>query len=184
MKIKLKNVRIAFAHGVFVPQQSENGKSQFSATFLFPPDGEAHKALKVVIDDVGTQAFTKEWPAIKKQKLAKDKLVIHDGDLQTKYEGYAGNLYVLAYNRIRPEVRNTDTTPLVQEDGKLYSGCYVDVILDVSAYNSKSYGPQVSVTLMGVQLRSEGEPLSGGAPRPEESDFETIASGSDADDLT
>ncbi len=183
MKIKLKNVRITFANGLFTSKLNQSGKASFSSTFLFKKESETNSALAKVIDEVGSVAFAKEWPGIKKKKQATDKLVIHDGDNQAKYDGYEGNLYVIAYNSVRPDVRAQDATPLAEVDGEIYSGCYVDAIVDVSAYNSKTYGPQLSVTLLGVQLRSKGPALGNGAVTAAESDFEAITEGADAEDL-
>jgi hypothetical protein len=183
IKIKIKDVRIAFANGVFTAKKNDSGVDQYSCTFLFPPNHPAKVELDAAVNAVGAETFGKEWASIKKQKIAKDKLVVHDGDLKTKYDGFEGNLYVIAYNKVRPDVRGRDASVIAEADGKLYSGCYVDAVLSISAYESKSYGAMLSVTLLGVQLRRDGEAFSGGAPRPDESDFEVITEGADAEDL-
>lgn len=182
MKIKLKDVRISFAHGIFKAQKTQNGDEKFSATFLFKKDSDAHKLVEATIEQVGSEQFKKDWPSIKKQKAAKDKLVVHKGD-DSKYEEYADQLYVLAYNKTRPDVRDRDASVLAESDGKIFSGCYVDAIIDIGAYESKTYGPQISVTLLGVQFRREGVKWGSSGVKADEHDFEPLTAGADADDL-
>src|SRR6185295_14746282 len=95
-------VRIAFADGIF---NANNGK--FGASFLFPPDHPAKAQIEALIDETGSATFGKEWAAVKKDKKANNKLVLHDGDLKT-FEGFEGNIYFGAYNKRRPTIKDRD----------------------------------------------------------------------------
>ena len=87
-----------------------------------------------------------------------------------------------AYNTVRPTVVDRDRSPLTAQDGKPYSGSYVNVIIDVWAQDN-SYGKRINAQLQGVQFVRDGEAFSGGGTSADASDFDEIADGADADDL-
>ena len=181
MKIKLKNVRIAFAQNLFNGKPNESGNLKYSATFLYDKDGEVSKQLDEAIDSQGVAAFDKTWPSVKKGLVVKDKCIKHNGD-DKDYDGFAGMGYVIAYSDRRPDVRDRAAAPVTEADDVVYSGCYVDVILDISVYNHKVYKAVAAVSLLGVQLRADGERLGAAKPKANDDDYEAIT-GSDADDL-
>lgn len=67
-------------------------------------------------------------------------------------------------------------------EARLYSGCYVDVVVDVWGHDKN--GKRMNAQLIGVQFRGDGDAFSGGAA-PSVDDFEDLAVNetSDADDL-
>lgn len=181
MKHTFANARISFPN-IFEPKASENGNLQFSAAFLFSPDHPGVAGLNVVIDEVGKAKWGAKWPTIKKELTAGDKLLTHDGNSKASLAGYEDNLFFNAYNTVRPTVVDRDRSPLTKQDGKPYSGCYVNVIIDVWAQENQ-YGKRVNAQLQGVQFVKDGEAFSGGGTSADASDFEEIADGADADDL-
>jgi hypothetical protein len=181
MKHTFQNVRISFPN-IFEPKASENGNLQFSAAFLFAPDHPGIPGLEAVIEQVGKAKWGDKWATVKKELKAGDKLLTHDGDSKASLAGYEGNLFFNAYNTVRPTVVDRDRTPLTKQDGKPYSGCYVNVIIDVWA-QSNDYGKRVNAQLQGIQFVKDGEAFSGGGTSADASDFEEIADGADADDL-
>ncbi len=182
----IKNVRIAFADGLFNAKSAEEGKPRrYSASFLFPPDHPAKAQIEKLVDEAGAEAFGKDWPVVKKDKIANNKLVLHEGGNKT-HEGFDGNLYFIAYNLKRPTIKDRDgVTNLVESDGRPYSGCYVNAHIDVSAYTHKNpkYGKLISITLTGVQFVKDGDSWAGGVQIAKDSDFVPLTEGVDEEDL-
>ena len=181
MKHTMLNLRIAFPN-VFEPKVNEQGKATFGAAFIFAADHPGKAALDKVVDEVGAAKWGAKWPAMKKQMIAGDNLLVHNGDAKATLDGYEGNLYFNAYNAVRPTVVDRDTSPLVAADGKPYSGCYVNAILDIWAQDNQ-YGKKVNAQLQGVQFFKDGDAFAGGGKAAAASDFTPIAEGADAEDL-
>ena len=182
MKILLNNVRLAFPT-LFNPRTvNGEGEPAFSATFLICPDDPQVKAINKAIDRVAQDKWGAKSDAVLKQMRAQDKTALHDGDLKSDYDGFAGNLYISARNKIRPLVLDADKTPLVESDGKPYGGCYVNASIEFWAQDN-NYGKRVNAQLRGVQFLRDGDAFAGGGAASEDefddvsSDFET------ADDL-
>lgn len=179
MKVVLKNVRLSFPELFKAKAVSDGDKPAFSVTAIFPPDSPNVAALNEAFKTAATEKWASKAPDVLKALKAGDKTALHDGDAKA-YDGFAGNLYVGARNAKRPQVRDRDgTTPLIEEDGKIYAGCYANVIVDIWAQDNK-YGKRLNASLLGVQFLRDGDPLAGGSTA-EESDFEAIED--DFDDL-
>jgi len=181
MKHTFQDARISFPN-IFEPKASENGNLQFSAAFLFAPEHPGIAGLDAVIEQVGKAKWGDKWPTIKKELKAGDRLLTHNGDSKASLAGYEGQIFFNAYNTVRPTVVNRDRTQLTKQDGKPYSGCHVNVIIDVWAQENQ-YGKRINAQLQGVQFLRDGEAFSGGGTPADASDFEEIADGADADDL-
>jgi hypothetical protein len=69
-------------------------------------------------------------------------------------------------------VLDRDKTPLVQADGRPYSGCYVNASVEFYAYDNNGKG--IAATLKGVQFFKDGDAFTGGG----------VASPDDFDDLS
>lgn len=177
MKHTFNGARLAFPD-IFEP----NKDGKFAAAFIFPPDHPGIEALKKVVQEVGAAKWGPKWAQIGKELKAGDNLLIHNGDSKASYVGYEGNLFFNANNTVRPTVVDRDRSPLVAADGKPYSGCYVNVIIDVWAQDNQ-YGKKVNAQLQGIQFVKDGEAFSGGGVAADSSDFEEIAEGADAGDL-
>jgi hypothetical protein len=63
----------------------------------------------------------------------------------------------------RPLVIDRNRDPLTAADGKPYSGCYVNVSIDVWAQDNK-YGKRINAQLKGIQFVRDGDAFGGGAP--------------------
>ena len=69
----------------------------------------------------------------------------------------------------------------LKSDGRPYSGCYVNVSLDIYAQDN-TYGRRINCNLSGVQFYRDGDSFEGGTPAsPEE--FEDLSDGVDDDEL-
>ena len=181
MKLKLNNVRLAFPALFEAKTVNGEGDPAFSAALLVDPADPQVKTINTAIDAVATEKWGKKATEILALMRKTDKICLHDGDLKASYDGFPGNLYVSARNKVRPTVLDSDKTPLVQADGKPYAGCYVHVILELWAQDNK-YGKRVNATLMGVQFYRDGDSFTGGGAASDD-DFDDVSSGATADDL-
>lgn len=164
MQVKLLNVRLAFPV-LWAPEQvNGQGKAAYSVQLLMARGSQQAKLVEETIAAVAKAQAG--WGAkaldILKQLKAKDALCLHDGDLK-EYDGYAGNLYVSARSEARPLVIDRDRSILSASDGRPYSGCYVNAIIDVWAQDNK-FGRRVNAGLKGIQFCADGEAFSSGSP--------------------
>ncbi len=179
MKLKLKNVRLAFPQLFEATTVAGEGKPAFSATFLIGPADPQVAAINKAIDDTANEKWGAKSKALLTQMRAADKVCLHNGDLKATYDGFAGNLYISARNQVRPTVVDADKSALVAADGKPYAGCYVHAVLEVWAQDNQ-YGKRVNATLMGVQFYKDGDSFTGGGAASED-DFDDVSA--TADDL-
>jgi hypothetical protein len=173
MKIKLTNVRLSFAQLFDAKTVNGEGKPAFSATFLIKPNDPQVKMINEAIDAVAKEKWGAKADANLKIMRTADKVCLHNGDLKANYDGFEGMLFVSARNPIRPLVVDANKTPLTAENGKPYSGCYVNASIELWPQDN-NYGKRVNATLMGVQFFRGGESFSGGG----------VASEDDFDDVT
>ena len=172
MKLTLKNVRLAFP--VLFTAQTVNGEGDpaFSASFLLPNDSPQIAEINKAIDQVAKEKWGEKAAGILKTMRGTDKACLHDGDMKAQYGGYEGHQYVSARGKTRPTVIDRDKTPLTAADGKPYSGCYVNAIVELWTQDN-NYGKRVNASLAGVQFFKDGEAFAGGA----------VASADDFEDL-
>lgn len=178
MKFKLNNVRSAF-NAYFEPKAVNAGdKPAYSGAFLIPKDHPQLKDLEKAIAATADEKWGAKGPAMLKTLKAGDKTALHDGDSKATYQGFEGNYFISARNPVRPTCVDADKTPLVESDGRLYSGCYVNVVLELWGQDN-AYGKRINATLMGVQFYRDGDAFSGGGSASQD-DFDDVAHGADA----
>lgn len=176
-QIALAAVRLSFPDiwraKAIKPKGKEEGEAKFSAQFLL--DKEKHtdqiKSVKTGILETAIAKFCKEGASPKEAKaqigdmIAKGKLHIclHEGNTK-EYEGYNdSNMFLSSSSKLRPRIFARDgRTPLAEEDGKPYAGCYVNAIVRLWAQDNQ-FGKRINAELMGIQFVSDGEPF-GAAP--------------------
>lgn len=181
MKVKLTNVRLAFPVLFEAKTVNGEGKPAFSASFLLDPADPQVKALNQAIEQVAKDKWGAKAEAILKQMRAQDKVALHDGDLKANYDGFPGNLYVSARSAPRPLVIDKDKSPLTEQDGKPYAGCFVNASIELWPQDN-NYGKRVNASLRGVQFFRDGDAFAGGGAASED-EFDDISSGATADDL-
>lgn len=181
MKIKLANVRLAFPTLFEAKTVNGEGKPAFSASFLLDPADPQVKALNAAIDQVAKDKWGAKADAILKQMRAQDKVALHDGDLKSNYGGFPGNLYVSARSATRPLVIDRDRTPLTEQDGKPYAGCYVNASVELWPQDN-NYGKRINASLRGVQFLRDGDAFAGGGAASED-EFDDVTEGAAAEDL-
>lgn len=178
MKIKLSNVRLAFPVLFEAKTVNGEGKPAFSASFLLDPADPQVKTLNDAIEQVAKEKWGAKADAILKQMRAQDKVCLHDGDLKSNYDGFPGYLYVSSRGATRPLVIDKDKTPLSEQDGRPYAGCYVNASVELWSQDN-NYGKRVNASLRGVQFFRDGDAFAGGGAASED-EFDDIAEGADA----
>jgi hypothetical protein len=182
MKIKLTNVRLSFPELFTAKAGQDGGEPAFTANFLLDPADPQIGMVNAAINQVAKDKWGAKAEAVLKQMRAADKVCLHDGDTKAQYAGYEGNMFVASRSKTRPLVIDRDKSPLTEADGKPYSGCYVNVTLDLWAQDN-SFGKRVNAQLGGVQFCRDGDAFSGGGSVADADDFEAITEGADAESL-
>lgn len=180
-KVVLKNVRLAFPH-LFQPSPPMAGSTsppKHNASFIMEQGSEAFKVAQAEFMKVATEKFGPNAAAIVAE-LAKDKKCIRKGDGKldkagVPYNGFAGNMFVQASNKVRPLVVDEFKSPLTEADGKPYGGCYVNVSIDIYAQDKPGQGKSVNATLLAVMFHAHGDAFGGGVGNV--SDFDDIGDG-------
>ncbi len=172
MKLHLKDVRLSFCNVHDAKAVNGQGDPKFSTAAILPRThpqlAEIVGALKKVATDKWGAKGEEVYTALK----AGDKLCLHDGDSKAEIDAYKSNLFINASNKQRPLVIDGQRNPLVAADGKPYSGCYGNVIVEVWAQDNQ-FGKRINASLLGVQFVKDGERLAGGGVAAAD-DFEAI----------
>jgi hypothetical protein len=151
-KLTLTNVRLSFP-SVFKRASFNGQEGKFESTFLLDKvkDAKQIEMLEKAIAEAVSEA---------KIKVASDKSCLKDGDT-IEYDGYANTMAIKASSKQRPTLFDKDKTPLVEEDGKPYAGCYVNAIIGIWIQNN-SYGKRVNANLHAIQFVKDGEAFGSG----------------------
>jgi hypothetical protein len=179
-------VRLAFAQHLFeagTVGSDPKSKPSFSCTAILSPDHPVVAQLKAAEEQVAKEKWGAKADTVLKEIRSKDKGVVHDGDSKASYAGFEGNMFVSTRSDTRPSVfdRNPRVN-LVAADGKIYSGCYANVQIEVWAQDN-SYGKRINAQLLGVQFSEDGDSFGGGAQPAAADDFPDLAVEEDADSL-
>tara|TARA_R110000868_G_scaffold11798_5_gene57583 strand:+ start:1359 stop:1907 length:549 start_codon:yes stop_codon:yes gene_type:complete len=155
--IKLTNVRLSFPslwrEKKFAPTDA---KGAYSATFVL--DKVRNKA-DIKLMDAAIEVLIKD--VFKGKRLPKDKVCFRDGSDKPDTDGFGdGVMYVSSRTDKRPLVVARDTTPLIEEDGKPYAGCYVNATIELWGQDNQ-YGKRINARLRAVQFFKDGEAFGG-----------------------
>lgn len=101
-------------------------------------------------------------------KLPADRLCLKDGSGSGKPE-QEGHWILSASEDTRPQVVDRKGNPVAEEDGIVYGGCYVNVLIRLW-YQSNKFGKRVNANLLTVQFNEDGEAFSESGPRPDAKD--------------
>ena len=180
-KVRLKNVRLSFPKlfkADITTYDDGNTSKKFKAAFLI--DKKKQAALIEEIEDAIEDAMAEKWGK-SIPKLKAEKLCLRDGD-QEEWDGYEGMMYVSASNTKKPPIVDRDKTPLTEEDGRPYAGCYVNATIHIWVQDKPADkgGKRVNASLEAVQFVKDGEAFGAGAVDIDE-EFEDLG-GDDDDD--
>ena len=169
--VVLKNVRLGFPKLWKAEASVDGAKPKFGATLIIEADSPEYKAnvkaCEAAVAFVSKKRWAEKWEKIS-ENIERKRKAFRDGDGETNeegdtYNGFAGNMTVVAKNSKRPQILNRDKSPLAEEDGVVYAGCYVDAV--VSFYTTaekKQGGNGIFASLEIVRFRSDGEPFGAG----------------------
>lgn len=170
MRLLIRDVRLAFPNLFVATAPKGGGEKAFSASFLL---AHSHKQVQEIRDAcmaVAKDKWGDKAPAIFKTLDAASKLCIHEGSTKAEYEGFDGNLFVSSRSKVRPSVFDQQRTPLTAEDGKPYSGCYVNASIELWAQDN-DYGKRINAQVRGVQFLRDGDAFAGAGTAAGEDEF-------------
>lgn len=182
MRILIKDVRLTFPSLFHATAPKAGGAAAFSASFLLTKDHKQLPEIRAAFKKMADEKWGAKGAATLKTMEASDKLCLHNGDTKAEYEGYEGNLYISSRSKVRPSVFDHQRNELMEEDGRPYSGCYVNASLEFWAQDN-DYGKRINAQLRGVQFLRDGEAFAGGSTPAGADEFDEIAAPAE-DDLT
>lgn len=192
MLLNVNNVRAAFLNIWEAKVPQGGGDPSYNGKFILPPNHNQIAQLDDAMRAVAREKWGAKGDAIfdKLVKTGKPKNIevafVHDdytdGD-GNAYDGFEGMFYLSAKSPAdkRPLILDRDRTPLIAADGRPYSGCYVNVRVELWAQDNK-FGKGIRAELKGVQFVRDGDSFGGGVPASAD-DFEDVTDGADAGDL-
>lgn len=180
LKLNLRG-RLSYEH-VFDPKApDEKAEPVFSANLLLAKDDPQLAKIKAAMVEVAEAKWGSRGKANLETLIKNNRVALKDGD-EKEWGGYEGMMYLSASNKVRPLVIDRDKSLLTKADGKVYSGCYVNMLVEIWAMDNK-FGKRICATLKGVQFVADGEAFTGGKPASTD-DFEDVAdTGDEGDDL-
>lgn len=181
MIIQLQNVRSSMLD-LFQPYQGDEGEGKYGGHFLFDPKHPAYKAVNDGIQAVAKEKWGAKAEATLKALTASGKICLRDGATKSDKDGYEGNFFVSARNANRPTAINRDRSPVTEADGIIYSGCFVNVSIELWAQDNK-FGKRVNATLRGVQFFKDGPRFGGGSGPAQADEFADLGMGEEASGL-
>lgn len=156
--VRLNNVRLSFPslfrEKKFAPTDA---KGSYSATFLLDKATNAKEIAeaKRAIDLLVKEAFKGKHPGAQ-------RVCLRDGSEKSDTPGYGEDvMFISARTDKRPHVVNRDMSPLNEDDGKPYAGCYVNATVEVWPQDNQ-YGKRVNAKLRAVQFVKDGAEFGGG----------------------
>lgn len=183
IQIRLNDVRLSFAQlwHPYAPPPKPNqqpSKPAFQCHFILPQDHSQLDEMKSALAQVAKNQWGENSDNVLRQLIADARVCMRNGNSKTDAEGnvldgYADSYFVSTRSYVRPTVVNVDRSPLTENDGKPYSGCYVNGIFRIWPQQN-NFGKRINAQLMGVQYVRDGESFGGGrVASPEE--FDTLS---------
>ncbi len=181
-------VRLAFPH-LFTkrePMAGSDGKAKFEATLILQPGGENARKVEEAIVAVCKEKYGADWKD-HYAEFADDQKGLRKGSLKRDksdaiYDGFEGNLYVVAKNENRPGVFNRAAVPVVGgDDGFPYGGCYVNAEVDVWALKKTGVKKRIVNDLLGVQFSRDGDSFGAGSAPSKASSFANLSAADDGE---
>lgn len=187
-RFRIDNVRVSFPVLFKGEQFQGTGSFRCGTSLIIPPDHPQMKQIEAAIEEAARVKFKdKAGPAMKAAR-AKDKVCLRDGDMKSKFDGYAGN-WILSANCpggeteaacAKPNVFGADRVQVTDPaKNPIYSGCYVNAVVEF--YGDSRFGEAVNCTLSGIQFFKDGDAFGAVAARADE--FEAATEGAAAEDF-
>lgn len=160
--------RLSFADKLYKAKSfSPDQEAKYQSSFLLDPTNKEHAAQIAAVKKAAIDLIQGEKLDPKDFKLCFGK-----GD-DKKYDGYAGMIYFVASNSVRPTVVNRRNNPVVEGDPQApYSGCYVIGSITLWLQNNK-WGKRINANLRAVQFVKDGQAFGAQAVNADE-EFEPL----------
>lgn len=163
-KIMLRNVRLSYEH-IFTPSAFDDSQdAKYSATFIIPKNHPDLPAVKKAYFEAGQETFPSDfnggaWPRGYTCSLKDaDKDTDSNGTLLAeKNDAYKGCYILEANSTRRPVALDRRKAAVTEDDGIIYSGCYVNASLAAAGYTFGKVKKGVKCYLNGVQFVKDGE---------------------------
>lgn len=191
MRFKVTNLRQSFmCYWTAEPYPGGNDPTPYySGTYLLTDESRLHyytedgkkplpksvpalPELEKICIKLTNEKWEKKGPAVLKAIKMTGKIFIRDGDTKPDYEGFPGTHFISARSKIRPTYFDQQKEPITEEQGVLYSGCFVDCNFEAYPYTKGNNG--LGCRIRGVQLRGKGEAFGGGGPPADDGEFDEI----------
>ncbi|MDE2107372.1 MAG: DUF2815 family protein [Patescibacteria group bacterium] len=183
--LHLQRVRFSYFYG-FEPYtarptpQNPTPKPQFCVHGLMAPTHPDVVNTAKVIEAVGQAKWGAQWPAIREALKGQDRLCLHRGDItKAGQPEYAGLVFISASNPKRFTIVDGDRSPLTEKDGRPYSGCYGNLIVDIWAQDNQ-FGKRINATVTGAQFVAHGEAFGAMSRAAAPDEFPDIGGAADA----
>ena len=167
MIVKLNSVRIAFAT-LFEPKQvNGEGEPRYSCVFIIEPGSANAKAIEAAIPEVAKEKWKEKGIDIAKKLFSEGRVCYLRAAKTNKegevYPGFEDTYSITASNKSRPTVVDRNRTPLGQADGRPYSGCFVNAVIEIWAQDN-NWGRRINANLKGIQFEKDGDAFGASAP--------------------
>lgn len=170
-RVHLLNWRTSYFYGhePFVPTKPNAdgtmGKPTFCSHFLAPPTHPDIPKISAAIVAAAKVFWPDKWKIMLESFQAKSKIPLRKGEIHKPgEEAYVGMMSLSGNSKGRfsiVETRGGKNVPLVAADGRPYSGCYVNAIVNFYGYN-KGGGIGIGCGIEGVQFLRNGDAFGGG----------------------
>jgi len=174
----LLNVQGSFLHGLWKASTPPNstGEPAFSIQAVFPRNHPQVPELNRLMQEAAVRQWKDRAADVYRSAIANGKVCVRNGDDKQQYQGYAGNLYISARSKYGPgtgpqniKVIDQNRQPLTEASGKLLSGCWINLMVDIFPYTRGSNG--IGASLKGVQYVKAGTEVWGGGVGASAEDF-------------
>jgi hypothetical protein len=190
--IKLKDVRLSFPQ-LFTPVAFEEGKPpRYQAAFLLDPSDKFHVKQIKEIKTEAKRIMEESWGEVPPKDEYRSCFGLADKHPKKRqYDGYKGMFYIDTANTIAPTLIDRRKQEVIEQDGVLYAGCYVNTNVTLWAYDHPKGGKGIGANLRIVQFYRDGEAFGQGKASVDEMDEvdieddedETVDDWDDEDDL-
>ena len=152
------------------PKGINGSPAKYSLCLIIPKDDiETLNKYQAALEAAYAEGEKKLASGKSMPKLHTIRCPLHDGDLDKPgQEAYANSYFLNASSKDRPDVVGRDREPI--DPAEVYSGCLVNVSVNLYAYNAGGVSKGIAAGLNGVQLVKKGERF--GWSRRARDDFE------------
>jgi len=177
-------------------KQNDKDERRWDAVGLIPYKSPLLAVVNKAIEEVAQNRWEKKWEMVLENLRGDPKAFCFQDGKKKDYDGYPGHWALTAHRKEskgRPLVIDSDKSPIYDpltnqvykgKAGRVYSGCYINLQVELFAWDNKTNGSKgIGATLLVIQRVRDGDAFSGGVT-PNTEAFDEITEGADADDLT